>query len=75
MTGYTDAEGSFPSSILKTKNKVGWQVLSSFEIGAFNNSANLQLLEDFKTFFGGGQSYLSGNQLYYRVKDLKTLLK
>ena len=46
-----------------------------FEIGAANNSANLKLLESFRDFFGGGNIYLIGNQLYYKVTDLQTLLK
>ena len=75
VTGYTDAEGSYPFSLLRSKTKIGWRVLPSFEIGALNNSANRKLLESFKTFFGGGQIYLTGNQLYYKVFDLPTLLK
>ena len=76
VTGYTDAEGSFHFSIFQnSSHSTGWRVKSFFVIGALDNLANRELLEYFKFFFGGGTINLSGNQLYYHVQDLPTLLK
>ena len=76
VTGYADAEGTFVISIQKSSTtRLGWQVKLIFEIGAANNLANRKLLESFKDFFGGGRVSLGGNQLYYTVTDLPTLLR
>ena len=41
VTGYTDAEGSFLISILRSStHSTGWSVTLKFEIGAQNNPAN-----------------------------------
>ena len=77
MTGYTDADGSFSVKIIRGPNQVGWQVQLVFDIGAEHNPANRRLLESIQNFFGcsGGIISLEGNQLRYRVVDLKTLLR
>jgi hypothetical protein len=54
VTGYTDAEGSFIISIIRSKTHfLGWQVRLIFEISAENNPANLRFLELLLEFFGG----------------------
>jgi hypothetical protein len=58
--------------IQKSKTRLGWGVNLIFEIGAFNNPANREFLELLPEFFGGGRIYLSGNQLYFKVRDLAT---
>jgi len=53
VTGFADTESCFSVSILRNPTtRLGWQVQLEFQRGAVNNSANLKLLEDFKSFFG-----------------------
>jgi hypothetical protein len=76
VTGYTDAEGSFTIGITKSKtHSLGWHVKPKFVIGTLNNPANREFLELFQVFFGGGSIYLGGNQLYFIISDLPTLLR
>ena len=51
VTGLTDC--SFYVTISKSvKNKIGWPVSNNFQIVASENSANMQMLELVKSFFG-----------------------
>jgi hypothetical protein len=73
VTGFTDAEGCFTFSISrKLGSQLGWTINLVFEISAFNNPANREFLELLPVFFGGGKIYLSGSQLYFKVRDLAT---
>ena len=71
VTGLTDGDGSFYVTISKSvKNKIGWSVSINFQIVASENSANMQMLELVKSFFGniGNISkHKSDNTLRYTV--------
>jgi LAGLIDADG endonuclease len=73
VTGYTDAEGTFVTSIYKSFTKIGWAVQLKFSLVASNNPANLRLFQSLQTFFSGGR--ISQNILRFVVTDLPTLLK
>ena len=76
VTGFTDADGSFSFTPRRdSTSSLGWRVQLKFSIGVLNNLANREFVDNLVSFFGGGRVYLDGNQLYYRVSDLKTLLR
>jgi len=75
VTGFTDAEGSFCTTIYKNKAyKTGWVVRSFFQIGL--NQRDSSLIYQLKDFFGGiGTISLDkkANVLKYSVASLKEL--
>ena len=75
VTGFTDAEGSFCTTIYKNKAyKTGWVVRSFFQIGL--NQRDSFLIYQLKDFFGGiGTISLDkkANVLKYSVASLKEL--
>ncbi len=77
VTGYTDGEGSFVFSLVRSKsNKIGWGLLIHFNLVAANNPANITMLLAIQQFFGVGQIVYAKNNSYIRyiVKGLENCL-
>ena len=78
ITGFTDAEGCFSLSILKTKRlKVGWVVNLNFQIELHQNDKSL--LEQIQSYFCVGSIYQAGSRQsltfkVFSVKDLKVVI-
>lgn len=75
VTGLTDAEGCFSVSILKTKNKLGWVVLPSFQI--LLHIKDLNILLQIKSFFshkGNITVNKKRNHVIYRIRDINSLI-
>lgn len=60
VTGLSDAEGSFTTTVYKSKNNNKWSVQLSFQISL--NSKELNTLQKLKDFFGVGSIYIKKNQ-------------
>lgn len=75
ITGFTDAEGSFTVSVLKsTSVRTGWQVGARFQLTL--HIKDLPLLRDIQAFFGGvGKIVLSKEYCTFRVDSLKDIFK
>ena len=74
ITGFTDAEGCFSLSILKTKErKVGWRVKPVFQIDL--HKKDQALLQQIQSYFCGvGNVYKHGPQSsQFRVESVKDL--
>ena len=77
LTGFTDGEGSFSISIVKSRErKVGWMVLISFQINL--HERDLAILQQIKNYFGVGKIYKQGLQSYrysvHSVKDFQVII-
>lgn len=71
VTGFTDGEGSFMLSFLKTPNvKQGWQIQSVFQIAL--HEKDVELLRLIQSYFGGvGKIARHGKHSYsFRVRSL-----
>jgi LAGLIDADG DNA endonuclease family protein len=67
VTGFTDGEGSFSFSLVKSNsNKIGWALLIHFNLVASNNPANYSMLYAIQEFFGVGQIVYSKDNSYIR---------
>jgi hypothetical protein len=68
ITGFTDGEGSFYFSIVKTKHtKIGWSITIGFNLVAKNNPANLSMLKLIQQFFGVGKIVYAENNNIIRL--------
>jgi len=77
VTGFTDGEGSFSFSVVKsTSNTTGWALLLKFNLVAANNPANYTMLVSIQQFFGIGKIVYSKDNTYIRfiVNGLKNCL-
>ena len=74
VTGFTDAEGSFTVSVLKSSSvRTGWQVGARFQLTL--HLKDLSLLREIQAFFGGaGKIVLSKDSCTFRVDSLKDIL-
>ena len=75
ITGFTDAEGSFTVSVLKsTSIRTGWQVGARFQLTL--HIKDLPLLREIQAFFGRvGKIVLSKEYCTFRVDSLKDIFK
>ena len=75
ITGFTDAEGCFTMSVVKhNKNKLGWAVKLSFQIGL--HEKDKALLEQIKLYFKVGNLSKHGKQMvHFRTESIKDLAK
>lgn len=74
ITGFTDGEGSFMVSILRSKDRaIGWRVTPIFAIKL--SDKDLELLSKIKSFFGVGNLVVSksNGSALYSVKSVKDI--
>jgi hypothetical protein len=77
ITGFTDGEGSFTFSVVKSNsNKIGWAILIHFNLVAKNNPANLSMFQSIQQYFGIGQivTAKTDNYIRYVVNGLPNCL-
>jgi hypothetical protein len=68
ITDFTDGEGSFYFSVVKSKStKTGWSVTIGFNLVAKNNPANLTMLKSIQQFFGIGKIIYADNDNIIRL--------
>ena len=74
VTGFTDAEGSFMISFIKTKVRVGWNVVAVFQIEL--HKKDLELLNSIRAYFGEiGTIYKGGrDSVVFRVRSLERII-
>lgn len=74
VTGFSDAEGCFTLSVIKSnESKIGWRVFRSFAINI--HKKDKALLEQIQSYFGGAGSITkqTSETTQYRVQSIKKL--
>lgn len=73
ITGFTDAEGMFGISLIKSSNtRLGWTIHLNFQIGL--HKKDIELLKEIQATLGGvGSISEKGDVAYFRVQSLEQI--